>query len=399
MGAVLVAVGTVYLALLPFVQVRAAIPAIAGAVADAEQRISSAEEALTATAAVLAGTAEFRRSLDAAPGILGNRIADLVARGQAAVGPGGNPYKAPLSVPRDANPGGPSGVEDVLVEEAIRREIGRHIDALSLSLEMKLEPLRLLTHPPMEAEDAYRAGQAVGREIMGLNQILQEAFGAQQTFWIGWQGPNARFGTASARAGDAMRAIEDGLRDLDERLVAASAAWKGRQEHNRATIEALRAQQSLLNERLAEFPRRLGWLPVDLEDALRTFPVAAGLVAMTVLFRIWHILRERRAPAAPNSAAVAPWGLASLPTTRRWSVVVLLAAPLIVTTHMAVVAIGDRALFSMAGDRYRATMVAYGVAYALPILVGAGLLLGVAVGLGRAPRMRPAAPMIEARTS
>ena len=395
-GAFLIAVGTLYLALLPFIQVRAALPAISGAVADAEQRIGSAEQALTATATVLAGTAEFRRSLETAPASLRNAIADLVAHGHAAVGPSGNPYKALLRVPRDAKPGGPLSVEEVPVEEAIRREIGRHIEALSLSLEMKLEPLRVLTHPPVEVQDAVRAGQAIAREVMGLNQILQEAFAAQQTFWMGWQGANTRFGTASARAGDATRAIEDGLRRLEERLVRASAAWKSGRQQDRATIEALRTQQSILNERLADFPRRLGWLPVDLEDALRIFPAAAGLVAMTVLFWIWHVLRQPRAPVASNSAAVAPWELVSLPAARRWSVVVLLAAPLIVTTHMAVVAIGDRALFSMAGDQYRATMVAYGVAYALPIVVGAGLLLGVAVGLGRAPRMRPAAPMIEA---
>ncbi len=395
-GAVLIAVGTVYLALLPFIQVRAALPAIDGAVADAEQRISTAEETLTASAAVLAATAEFRRALDAAPGILGNRIAELVTRGQAAVGPGGNPYKALMTVSRDASPGGPSGVEEVPVEEAIRREIGRHIEGLSLSLEMKLEPLRLLPRPPAEAAAAYRAGHAVSREIMGLNQILQVAFAAQQNFWMAWQAPDAHFGTASARAGDAMRTIQGELRRLDERLVAASAAWKSGQEQDRAAIEALRAQQSMLNQRLADFPRRLGWLHVDLEDALRTFPVAAGLAAMAVLFRVWHVLRLRRMPAPPSEAGMPALGVVSSPTTRRWSVVVLLAAPLILTTHMAVAAIGDRALFSMAGDRYHATMVAYGVAYALPILVGAGLLLGVAVGLGRAPRMPAAAPMIEA---
>ncbi|MGQ0550552.1 MAG: hypothetical protein ACT4PY_12890 [Armatimonadota bacterium] len=379
-GIILVAVGSLHLALLPFIRVRATIPAIAQALNDAEERIRSADQAVNAAAVALDRVARFRRRMDGAPAILRSAIAELVERGHAVVGPRGNPYKARIRVAGEvAKPGDVRVLEEVLVEEEIRRHIGRTVEALSLSLEAALEPLRLLKPAPARTEEAYRAAQVVSHDIMALNHVLREAFAADPNFWARWQGQDSRFGAVSARAKEAVRRVEDGLRALDGTLVAASASWKRQQQEDLALSAALRARQAEVNERLTEFPRRLGWIPGDLEDTLRLYPIVAGALAVTALFSLWHILRTRREGAGERS------------------VLFPVAAPLIATIHAAVAVITDRGLHAASPGNPGPT-TPYEAAYAALILVGAALLVVVMRRLMTAPRMPSAAPAAGART-
>jgi len=270
-------------------------------------------------------------------------------------------------------------LEEVLVEEETRRHIGRTVEALSLSLEAALEPLRSVKPAPAKSEEAYHAAQVVSRDIMALNHVLREAFAADPNFWARWQGQDSRFGAVSARAKDAVRRVEDGLRALDGTLVAASALWKRQQQADRALSVALRARQTEVNERLTEFPRRLGWIPGDLEETLRLYPIVAGALAVTALLSLWHILRTRRAGAGERS------------------VLFLVAAPLIATIHAAVAVMTDRGLHATAPGNPGPT-TPYDAAYAALILVGATLLVVVMRRLMTAPRMPSAAPAAGART-
>ncbi len=399
-GAILTVVGALHLALLPFVQARRAMPAITLAMAGAEQRIRSAEDALNAARAVLEATARFRGAMGAAPDRLHAAIADLVARGRAAAGPRADPYKAVIRIRREgATSGDSSDVHDVLVEEAIRRQIGRHVDALSLLLDGALEPLRASKQPPHEAEDAYRAGQALGGEVAGLNHILREAFAADPSFWARLEGQGSRFGAVSARAGDASRRIEDGLRALDEKLAAASAAWKSQQQEDRTAIETLRARQADLSELLTEFRRRLGWIPLNLEDALRLYPLVAGALAVIALFLLRQALRAQRARAADDHAARARSWAGSPASKDRWSILLLAALPLIATIHAAIAAITARGLYTSAPADPGATLILiYGTAYAALILMGLGLLLGIAGALAAVPPRPLTAAGLEAKT-
>ncbi|MGH2404751.1 MAG: hypothetical protein ACRDGN_09825 [bacterium] len=382
---ILIAVGAVHLALLPYVQIRGAIPAITAAIADAEGRVRSTDDALKAAAAVMEGTARFRDAMAAAPEQLSAAIAGLVARGRASGGSQADPYKARIRSLSEAAKPGIASAEDVLVEEAIRRQIGRHVEALSLSLETALEPLRLLKSPPIEAEEAYRGGQAVGGEVVFLNHILQEAFAADPTFWTRLSGQGARFAAVSARAGDAARRIEAGLGTLSESLVAASAVWQSRQEEEQATIAALRAQEADLHGRLAEFSRRLGWIPVGLEDALRTYPIVAGALALIALGSLLNIVGFRQ---ADGRASPTPRAGTSLPSSYRWSTPLLGAVPLVATIHAVFAALTDRNLFTAApGDAGPPSIAGYTAAYTALIVTGIVLMSVVTwVAVSYAPK-------------
>ncbi len=378
------------LVLLPFLQLRAALPAVADGLATIEQEIRAADEAQKAAAVAGGGIERFRRTLAADPEQLRSAIADLVARGRAVAGPRGDPYKAVIRIPREGpRPATAPAVEEVLVEEAVRRQIGRQMEALSLSLEAALETLRLLKNAPAETEETLRATQeAVGREVVGLNQILREAFASEPNFWLRWQRQGATFGAASARAEEATRRIEEALRALNRRMAAAAVVAKGRQQAQEDRIRALRAKQADLNERMKEFARRLEWLPIGLDDAMRLYPMVAGVLTLTMLFRLRRILVLRRALAGVDLDLVAPsWIVGSPSSPGRWWALLLIAAPLIATIHAAVAALTDRGLFvTVLGEPSQTMMAGYAAGYVLLILVGMGQLLVVTRGLMIAPR-------------
>lgn len=394
-GASLIAIAAFHLlVVLPFHQVRAAIPVIAGGMAEAEQQIKSADEAQKAAAAAVGVVAQFRRAMTAGPEQLRSAIADLVARGRVAAGPRGDPYKAIVRVPREggrATPGS-SQDENVTVEETIRRQIGKQTEALILSLEAALEPLRSLKHVPPETEEILRTTrETIGGEVLALNEILREAFAAEPNFWLRWQRQGSTFGAASARAEGATRRIEGALGLLNQRLDAASTVSKNRQQELGARVEALRAKQADLRKRLEGFSARLGWIPLGLEESARLYPIVAGAVTLTVLLRLRRILALRRALAGVDLDVVAPsWVVGSPSSPGRWWALSLIAVPLVATIHGAVAALMDRGLFvTVLGDPSQTMLIGYATAYAVLILAGVIQLLAVTRGL-MVPQKRPA---------
>jgi hypothetical protein len=193
----------------------------------------------------------------------------------------------------------------------------------------------------------------------------------------------SQVGLALDRAGhkeEGLRRIEEALRMLTRRLAAAGTVAKGRQQALEARVRALRAKQGDLNERLKEF--------TGPEDAMRLYPIVAGALTLTALFRLRRILALRRALAGVDLDLVAlSWVVASPSSPGRWWALLLIASPLGATIHAAAAALADRGLFvTVLGDPSQAMMVGYAVVYTALILVGIGQLLAVTRGLMVAPR-------------
>jgi len=394
-GVVVVALAAYHLlVLLPILAVGSSIPVTTAALAEAEQRARVSAEPQIAATATLSGIAQFRGGLASAHQRLYLSIAGLVAQGREIVGRRGNPYKALVKVPKEgANPAAGMQLEDVPVEEVIRRQIGRHAEALSVSLEAALEPLRALKNPPHAPETALRATQAsVARDVVGLNQTLRGAFAADPNFWVRWR-QDGGLGVASPETAQAVRRIEEGLNSLDASLAATATAWKGRQEQHQAVVSTLRARQTDLKERWAQFSRQFAWMPLGLHGALRLYPLIAGALALTLLVRLRRILALRRAHTGVDLDVLAPSWVVGLPSpaARLWAFI-LAAAPLAAALHASMAAAADRGLFVNGLGEYNHTMlIGYAATYAVLIVSGLVQLVGIARGLLAAPRRRPVA--------
>ncbi len=385
------------LLLRPFVQVRGAMPVIAARITDTEQQVTATEEAEKAATAAAGALMQFRRAMQAGPEELGRVVGNLVTRGREVVGPGGDPYKTSIRLPKEGAPpasgtpsvsGTPSD-ESISVEEAIRQQIGRQVEALSLSLDAAMDPLRSLKDPPPEIQDALKVAQEdLGRNVLALNEVLRDAFANAPSFWQKLNG-GATFGAASPRALEVTRSINQSLRALDSRLGSASA-MRSRQQVLQARLAALQATQHELGDRLAALGTRLGWIPLSPEEWIRLFPILAGVVALTVLFRLRRILHYRKALGGVDLDLTAPSWIVGSPTSPgRWWAVLLIALPLIETVYASYNAMVDPGLSaSILGDSSVLTIVGFWAIYAA--LIGGAIIqfYAVARGLVVAPPKR-----------
>jgi hypothetical protein len=366
-GAVLLAVAVFHLlVVLPFVQVRAALPVVTRQVRATEQELTTADHARQTATAASTAVGQLRRALAATPEQLRRAIAELFARGRTLAGTRGDPYKMIIRVSTDGQAGAATPDEEMTVEQAIRRQIGKHMEALSLSFERALEPLRT-SQNTQEIQQALRTAQeSVGREIqVNLNKILQEAFSADADFWMRWE-RQPTFAAVSSQAEEATRRIEETLRVLLDRLASASRQAVVRRQALQTRLEALRAQERDLASRLGGIA---GSAPGQWP---RAYPIVAGALTLTALFRLRRLLVQRRGLAGVDLDQHAPsWIIGSSAAPGRLWSLALLAAPLAAAVHGSVIVLMDPSLlFDALGEPSAAMLAGYGGAYAVLVLAG-----------------------------
>jgi len=368
-GTVLVVIAVLYVAVvLPFLQTRAAVPLLADERTRIQHEKAVTETALEAATKAARALAEFRDALDSGPAMLRRAIADQVARSRAGA------------------------AEPVPLDEAIKQQIGKQIEALGVALDGALGPLRALQNPPAEIAEALRAAeQDLGRHVLSLNEVLREAFAADPAFWQRWDEPGATFGAASPRAEEILREIEQARRAFDRRLATAAAALRSRQPELQSRYAELAARGRDLKERLAGVNSYPWSIPLSLGDLARLFPALAGVLTLMVLFRLRRIIALRRAHEGVSLDLLAPsWVVGSRSTPGAWWALILVCAPLVITIHASVATLGDPGLFvSLLGDPSPGSAVAFGAAYTVLVLMGIVQLPGVTRGLVGAPQRRP----------
>lgn len=367
-GAALVVIAVLHVAVVfPFLQTRAAVPLVAEALARVKQEAAEAEAAVEAAQAAAGALVEFRDALDSGPVALRRAIADLVARTRGAT------------------------AESAPLEEAIRQQIGRQVEALGVALDGALGPMRALKNPPVEIAEALRAGERdLARHVLALNEVLREAFAADPLFWQRWNGPGATFGAASPRAEETVREIEQARRSLDRQITAASAAARSRQPVLQARSADLAVRQRDLKARLDGVNSPPWSIPMGLGDLARLFPVFSGILTLMVFFRLKRIFALRRAHEGVNLDLLAPsWVAGSRGVPGVWWALILVCAPLVATIHASVAALGDPGLFmTVLGDPSPSSAVAFGAVYAVLVLIGMAQLPAVTRGLVGTPQRR-----------
>jgi hypothetical protein len=386
-GAVLMIVALLHLFIwLPYLQLRDAAPALASAADATEQEVKVATEATRALEVATAALAQFRRALEAAPSDLHATIGSLVALGRSAAGPDGDPYRVTIRIPKEILPAaaGVSGEDEALpVDEAIRRLIGRRIEALSMAFDATLEPLHPFRTAPPEVADVVRtAEEGIARNVLALNEVLREAFTADRGFWQRLRNGTASFAPASARAEEWTTGTFGALRLLETRLSAATVTLKERGQAAQARLARLGERNREVRLRLETFSARLSWLPMGLDGWARLYPLLTGGLALTVLFRLRRILTLRRALAGIDLDVMAPsWVLGASTAPGRWWAMLLVALPLLAAIHASLAAVVDPGLYAtLLGEPSPATRGGYAAVYVL--LVGIGLWQLVLVGRG-----------------
>jgi len=393
-GAVLLAVGAFHLMVMyPLLQVRAALPAIVERTKALSEEIRVGDQAQQTVAAATMAVGQFRRTLAAAPEQLRGDIAAIVARGRTLSGPRGDPYVVAIRIPREgAQPGSGPTEEEVTVAEAVRRQIGRQMEALGMSFEKAVEPIRTAGDTPAGAVELLRQAQeSVGRQIqVDLNKVLQEAFTAEHNFWLRWDRP-ASFSTVSTRADEIIRNIDGALTGLLDRLAKAATQTRAHQQVLRGRLDALQATQRALGERAGRIAASVRWAALAPEETVRLYPVVAAALSLMALFRVRRILELRRGLAGIDLDQIAPsWVVGSSTTPGRVWAIVTLAAPLLAAMHVAFAALSDPGVFTNAlGEASPLASAGYAVAYALLILIGLWQLTATARTM-LAPQKRPA---------
>jgi len=351
----------------PYLRMRADLPVISDKLAAAGAQIKSGEDVQRAAEAAAASLSPFRQALAAGPERLRKSIAEFVARGRAVVGATGDPFRAGVKVPKEGAQPAPEE-ETITVDEAIRRQIGKEIEFLGMAFDQALESARTIKDIPHDVESILRETRgAVGRDVISLNEILRQAFDADPYFWKRWERPGATFGAASPKADEAMRRIEFGLRGVLKTLATASAQAKTQQQEIAASVEAVRASEVELRERMAKTREVFGRLPLGMDEAARIYPLVAVALALTACVRLRRLLVLRQALGIAAADAAAPsWVIASPESPGRWWSVVLVAAPLLAAVHSAAAAAADPGLFTTTlGDQSRGMHVGFIVGYAV----------------------------------
>ena len=349
----------------PYLQLRAGLTMISAKTAATRAQIKAAEDVQRAADAAGTSLSPFKQALAVGPERLRKAISDLVARGRAVVGPTGDPFRTGVKVPKEgAQP--TTEEETITVDEAIRRQIGKEIEALTTAFDQALESARSIKDIPNDVESALRETRgAVGRDIVSLNEILRQAFDADPYFWKRWERPGATFGAASPKAEETSRRIESGVRTLSKTVTNASLQAKAQQQEIAASVEALRAGETGLKERMAKAGEVLGRLPLSLDDCARIYPLVAAALVLTAFVRLRRLLVLRQMLGAADADALAPsWVITSPASPGRWWSLVLVAGPLLAATHAAVAAAADPGLFTTAlGDQSRGLYTGFLVGY------------------------------------
>jgi hypothetical protein len=241
-----------------------------------------------------------------------------------------------------------------------------------------MDPLRSLKDPPPEVQEALKvAEEDLGRNVLALNEILRDALASDPNFWQKLAG-GATFGAASPQAQEVTRNIDQALRDLDSRL-ASRGAMMSRRQALETRITSLRAAQHELGDRLAGLGSRLEWIPLSPEEGIRFYPLLAGALALTVLFRARRILHYRRLLGGTDLDLVAPSWIVGSPTSPgRWWAMFLIALPLIETVYASYNAIVTPGLSTTAlGSANAWTTAGCWAAYAALVIVGVVQLLAI----------------------
>ncbi len=330
------------LVLMPFLQARASLPRVEVALERAvheEAAIVSAQRALAATSDALV---RFRRQFESGPLELHAAIAEIVERGGEAA----------------------------VVEEAVRRRIGVHSEALTLALDSALEPLaQARTHLPTVEGVLRTARNGVARSVLELNPALRSAFAADPESWQRWQAPGASYGLASPDLEKVARGIEEGLRGLKLQLAAAGADARDRLRAARERVERVGAGEAAMKARLDAVKAQLDWLPAQPAEVARFFPVVLGGLALTVLLRLRRLLDMRRAIGVSEANPAASSWLVGTPShAGGWWALALALLPLVGAIHASVMVMADPGVFTTPlGDQDLSLMVGFGATYAVLI--------------------------------
>jgi hypothetical protein len=386
-GAVLILLALLHVfVLLPYMQLRTAAPTMVAAVAAAEQEVAATAGATKAVRTSTAALVQFRRALEAAPVEMRATIGGLVARGRLAVKTDADPYMATILVQRETAPGaaGSGGEEEaVQVGEAIRRLIGRQTEMLSMAFDAAIEPLRPFRTAPPEVADVVRtAEEGVARNVLALNEVLREAFAADAGFWERLGTDTGPFAGASARAAEWTTGTAEALRLLETRTAAAATALQSRDRAAQARVTILSERNRELRTRIEAFTARFVWLPLGLDGWARLYPILAGGLALTILFRLRRILLLRRALAGIDLDVMAPsWVLGASSAPGRGWAVLLVALPVLATIHGSFAALEDPGLYAtLLGEPSPGRWAVSAAVYA--VIGGVGVWQLVLVGRG-----------------
>jgi hypothetical protein len=177
---------------------------------------------------------------------------------------------------------------------------------------------------------------------------------------------------------------------LDQRLAAAAVILKSRIDVSRARLATLEEEQRASHDRLAAFTSRMNWIPLGLNAWARLYPIIAGALALTVLFRLRRVLLLRRSIGDQNLDVMAPsWIIGPPGAPGRWWALILVTLPVLATAHAAIAALADAALFANAvGDPNAGAMIGFGVVYTGLVLAGAWQLVAISRGLVAQPAKR-----------
>ena len=134
---------------------------------------------------------------------------------------------------------------------------------------------------------------------------------------------------------------------------------------------------------MTAFSARLAWLPLGLGGWARLYPLIAGGLALTVLFRLRRILLMRRSLSDIDLDVMAPsWVLGASSAPGRWWAMVLVSLPVAAMIYAGAAAIRDPGLFSgVLGEPSPATRAVYGLAYLGLAVVSAWQLLLASRGI------------------
>lgn len=379
----------------PWVHLKAAMPALDTAAAAAEGEATRLQRAREAVREAIQVLSTLRRRASAGPAQLRREIARLVEQGRA-LDPD-QPYRAVIQISPATTGGGPAGGERVTVEEAVRRQIGRHVEEAGLAVENALAPV--LSHPDLPAplrvllEDLQAT---IGRETVRLHEVMQQVFAQNPDFWQQWGHEPLPYAGASPEAGEVARRIDAAVQSAQGRLAAMGSALQAREREQRDRAEGLRGRRQETARRLAALRDGSGWAPLGIDDAVRLYPLLAGVLTLTLYYRLRRALAVRRGLAAFRPDWFAPsWLLVEPGTPGRWWALVLLAAPLAATVYAAAVLLADRAVFATAlGEWSLTTTAAYAVLYVVLSLLGAVEWVRLATGerTKAASAQQPAVP-------
>ncbi|MDR7537781.1 MAG: hypothetical protein QN183_15690 [Armatimonadota bacterium] len=349
-GTVLILTAAVHLfVLLPYIELRWTAPALDAAMVAGTAAATDAAESGRAAQSAREALERLRAAVEAAPAELYRAIAALA------------PGERNAADKRDA------------IDDAIRRQIGQQTDALSGAVDAVLEPLRAVRNPSPEVAEAAQLVEAeVGRRVLALNQILLEALAADAAFWVRLARSDATFAAASPRGEEWAQGIWGALRVAEARLAAAISAAKGREGAARRRVALLGERRRELQERMTALDARLSWFPTGLEGWLRLYPLVAGGLALTALFRLRRLLNLRRSLGGIDLDVMAPsWVVVPPGAPGRLWAVLLVSLPVAAAIHASLVALEDRGAFAgilVEPDPLRTAT--YGVLYGVLSLVG-----------------------------